>query len=261
MKLTQEQKQALHPVNIIVFFLSLYVVAALVIDTFFPLPPEVSSLLRKIDNAVCVIFFIDFLYRLFTAKNKWKYLRWGWIDLVSSLPMHVLSIGRLFRVFQLIRVLRALRSIDLVAHFLFRNKVKGAFTTAAVVAFAMIVICSIGILEFEKDAPRGNIKTPEDALWWSYVTITTVGYGDHYPVTTGGRILAALLMTIGVSLFGTFTAYVASWFVEKNEETRVEHEDAAAPQKTRTKSLTTVLTREEQEEEKRKRETSDVEQG
>lgn len=59
-------------------------------------------------------------------------------------------------------------------------------------------------------APESNIKTAEDAIWWAFVTITTVGYGDRFPVTTEGRIIAALLMTAGVGLFGTFTGFIAS---------------------------------------------------
>jgi voltage-gated potassium channel len=225
MTLTKEQKQALHPINILVFFLSLYIIIALVVDTFFPLSKEVHLLLQDIDYAVCAIFFIDFLYRFFTAKNKWKYMRWGWIDLISSIPMNFFPAGRLFRIFQLIRVLRAIRSIELIAHFFVKEKIKGAFASAAILAFTMIVFCSIGILKLEQDAPGGNIKTAEDALWWSYVTITTVGYGDKFPVTTEGRLLAALLMTVGVGLFGTFTAYVASWFVVKKEEEREEEKE------------------------------------
>lgn len=231
MQLTKEQKQALHPINIIVFFLSLYVIVALLVDTFFPISKEVSSLLRDIDYVICVIFFVDFLHRLLTAKDKKEYLRWGWIDLISSIPMNFFLAGRLFRVFQLVRVLRAMRSIDYLSHYFLKNRVRSAFTSAAIVAFLTLVFCAIGILKMEKDAPGSNIKTAEDALWWAYVTITTVGYGDKFPVTAEGRIIAAVLMTVGVGLFGTFTAYVASWFVarkveedEEKMETKIEKE-------------------------------------
>jgi voltage-gated potassium channel len=80
----------------------------------------------------------------------------------------------------------------------------------------LIIFSSIAILQVEKD-PASNIKSAEDAIWWAYVTITTVGYGDKYPVTTEGRVIAAVLMTAGVGLFGTFTAYVASWFVAEKQ--------------------------------------------
>lgn len=215
MHLTKEQKQALHPINIIVFFLSLYVIIALVVDTFFPLPREISQLLQDIDYIICAIFFIDFLHRLFTARNKLEYMRWGWIDLLSSIPVNFFFAGRIFRVFQLLRVLRAIRSIKILSEYFLKNKIRSAFTSAAILAFVMIVFCAIAILKMEKDVPNSNIKTAEDALWWAYVTITTVGYGDKFPVTSEGRIIAAILMTVGVGLFGTFTAYVASWFVAR----------------------------------------------
>jgi voltage-gated potassium channel len=101
--------------------------------------------------------------------------------------------------------------------YVFKNKAKGAFTSVAILALLLVIFCSIAILQVEK-APDSNIKSAEDAIWWAYVTITTVGYGDKYPVTTEGRIIAAVLMTAGVGLFGTFTAYVASWFVEPTKE-------------------------------------------
>jgi len=227
MHLTKEQKQALHPMNIIVFFLSVYVVIALIVDTFFPLSKEMSTLLREIDFVICLIFFIDFLYRFFSAKNKWDYMRWGWIDLISSIPMNFFLAGRLFRIFQLLRVLRAIRSIKYLSHYFLKNKIKSAFTSAAILAFVTLVFCAIGILQVEKDAPGAKITNAEDALWWAYVTITTVGYGDLYPVTSEGRIIAAVLMTVGVGLFGTFTAYVASWFVAKKveeDEEKIEQE-------------------------------------
>ena len=97
---------------------------------------------------------------------------------------------------------------------------KGTFTAVSIIAVLMILFSSIAILQVE-DQPNSNIKSAEDALWWSYVTITTVGYGDKYPVTTEGRLIAAVLMTVGVGLFGTFTGFLASWFVaerKKSEE-------------------------------------------
>ncbi|HET7897951.1 MAG TPA: hypothetical protein VFL47_09785, partial [Flavisolibacter sp.] len=86
MHLTKEQKEVLHPINVIVFFLSVYVIIALIITTFFiPKGSEVHKLLDDIDHGVCVIFFIDFLHRFFHAKSKKQYMRWGWIDLISSI--------------------------------------------------------------------------------------------------------------------------------------------------------------------------------
>ena len=77
----------------------------------------------------------------------------------------------------------------------------------------VLEFASIGVLYAERDAQGSNIETASDALWWGYVTITTVGYGDAFPVTTKGRIVGVLLLTIGVGLFGTFTAFVANVFL------------------------------------------------
>ena len=74
---------------------------------------------------------------------------------------------------------------------------------------------------------NSNIKTAEDAIWWAWVTITTVGYGDKYPVTTEGRIIASFLMTAGVGLFGTFTGFIASWFLEKKSDIQNSDESAS----------------------------------
>jgi voltage-gated potassium channel len=223
MHISFKQKQALHPFNIIILVLSSYVVIALLVDAFVELPLELSRLLHEIDYIICFFFFIDFLIRFFTAKSKLEYMRWGWIDLISSIPVFDFFLaGRMFRIIQLLRVIRAFRSINLIFKYFFKNKVQGAFTSVGIVAILMIIFSAIGILGVEKDAPGSNIKTAEDALWWSYVTITTVGYGDRYPVTSEGRLIAAALMTVGVGLFGMFTAYVASWFVVKRDESNAQ---------------------------------------
>jgi voltage-gated potassium channel len=121
-------------------------------------------------------------------------------------------------------VLRAFRSARHIAQHVFRKKTQGVFTTVSLIAVLMVIFSAIAILQVETD-PNSNIKTAEDALWWAYVTITTVGYGDKYPVTTEGRIIAAFLMTTGVGLFGTFTGLLASWFVaEKKQEKQNENE-------------------------------------
>lgn len=203
--------------NILVFVLSIYVLLSLIVDTFFKLPDELSHMLHLIDNAICVIFLIDFAVRFYNAKNKLHFMKWGWIDLISSIPMMDFTrAGRIFRLLRIVRVIRAFRNNHHVFHHLFKNRIQGTFTSVIIFAILTILFSSIAILEFEAQSPKANIKTAEDALWWSYTTITTVGYGDKFPVTTSGRIVAAVLMTVGVGLFGTFTAFVASWFVKGN---------------------------------------------
>lgn len=198
--------------QIVMLFLCIYVLIALFWETVFRLPPETSDLLNRIDNLICFAFLFDFAYNLVTAKSKVGYLKWGWIDFVSSIPyLYFLRWGRLVRVVRILRLLRGFRSTKLILQLLFANRAKGTFAAVAMITFVIVVFASIAVLNLE-NAPDSNIKTASDALWWAFVTVSTVGYGDRFPVTHLGRIVAVLLMTAGVGLFGTFTAYVANLF-------------------------------------------------
>jgi len=211
--------------QIFMILLSIYVLAALFLDSMFELSPEMHGLLDKIDFIVCIIFMGDFFHRFHRAPAKLKFLRWGWIDFVSSIPMlHAFRGGNAFRIVRIFRLLRAFRSVKILMQFLLKNRTHNTFVTVAAISCMIAMGGSMAILNLEKASPDRNIKTPSDALWWSVVTITTVGYGDRYPVTDGGRIVAVVLMTAGVGLFGTFTGFVASMFVEpdlKREENEI----------------------------------------
>jgi len=215
---TENPQNQLGALNIIVMILSIYVLGALVVDTLCVLPHETSILLNYIDLGICAFFFIEFSIRFYKADSKLYFMRWGWIDLVSSIPMvDFLRAGRILRLIRLFRVVRAFRSTKNIVEHVFKNKAQGALTSASVLAILLIIFSAIAILQVEND-PESNIKTAEDAIWWAYVTITTVGYGDKFPVTTEGRIIAAILMAAGVGFFGTFTAFVASWFGTTEEK-------------------------------------------
>ena len=210
--------------DIVIIILSIYVLIALLIDSFFCLPKEVSRLLYIIDNFICFVFLFDFIYRFIKAPSKLEFMKWGWIDLISSIPtFEYLRYGRLIRLFRLIRMLRAFRSLKYLTAHIFKTRTKGTFTTICLIAVLMLIFGSIAILQVEQ-LPESNIKTAEDAIWWAFVTITTVGYGDKFPITTEGRIIAAFLMVTGIGLFGTFTGYVATWFMgdKSNKEDKKE---------------------------------------
>ena len=206
--------------NLLIIILSFYVLSSLLIETFFTLPKEISKVLNYVDNLICVIFLFDFTLRFKKAENKLKFMKWGWIDLISSVPtFDFMRAGRLLRLIRLIRLIRAFRSTRHIVEHVFKNKMQGTLTSVTLISVLMLLFSSIAILQFET-APNSNIKTAEDAIWFSYSTITTVGYGDKYPVTTEGRIIAAILMTVGVGLFGTFTAFVSSWFVKSDQNNK-----------------------------------------
>lgn len=201
-----QEKSNLGFLDLLIVVLSVYVLVALVVDTFMKLPPEIHDLLQYIDDGICIIFLLDFSIRFYNAENKLSFMKWGWIDLLSSIPaLPFVRYGRLFRLIRLFRILRAFRSIKVLTQHVFRNRAKGTFTAVAIITLLVVIFSSISILMVET-VPSSNIKTAEDAIWWSLVTVTTVGYGDKFPVTTEGRIIGVLLMFVGVGIFGTFTA-------------------------------------------------------
>jgi voltage-gated potassium channel len=203
--------------EIFVLVLSVYVLGALFAQAALPLAPETHLLLDRIDFAVCLVFIFEFFIRLRRAPSKWGFLKWNWIDLLASVPaFDLLRWGRLVRLVKIVRILRAFRSAKVLVGFLFSNRARGTFATVALISVVLTIFSSIAVLNFEGEE-ASNIRTPSDALWWSFVTVTTVGYGDKYPVTPEGRLVGVVLMTAGAALFGTFTAYVASFFLEAGQ--------------------------------------------
>ena len=215
---TKNSENVFGGLSLIILILSFYVLISLVATSFFSLTPEVHKILSQIDNFICIIFLIDFFYRFYQAPNKLKFLKWGWVDFISSIPfIDFLRVGRLLRLLRLLRILRAFKSVKHIAEHAYKDKTKGLLSTVAVIAFLMVLFSSVTILQVET-SPNSNIKTAEDALWWSYTTLTTVGYGDKFPVTTEGRLIAAVLMTTGVALCGTFAGYIASLLMSRKED-------------------------------------------
>lgn len=176
---------------------------------------------------MCFFFFIDFWMRLQEADDKLRFMRWGWIDLLASVPAGGMQAAKLFRAFQVLRVLRAIKSLRLIWRILFRNRAEGIVASAATATMLLVAFAVLTMLLVEAPHPESSINTPEEALWWAFVTVTTVGYGDFYPVTTLGRIVAVLLMVSGVGLFGSFAAYIGSLFVadRNQEDTRDQQAD------------------------------------
>jgi voltage-gated potassium channel len=197
--------------------LSVLVLLALIADAIAPVPQEVSTIIQTLDLAACLLFFVDFVIRFWRAESKLAFMRWGWIDLLACVPnVDLLRVGRLARVLRIIRLLRGVRIGHRIISLILQNKPKSAFASVLLTSMLLVTFSSIAILIAEV-GPEVNIKSAEDAIWWSVTTMTTVGYGDKYPTTTEGRVIAMVLMFAGVGLFGTLSGLVASFFLGKQE--------------------------------------------
>jgi len=160
------------------------------------------------------IFLADFGYRLATAPQRGAYFfrHFGWADLLASLPFPQFKVLRLFRV---VRVVRLMRDVGprKIWRTLVRDRAGSALYALLLMGVLVMQFGSLTILYLEESGPGANITTASDALWYTIVTISTVGYGERYPVTNPGRITGAVIIVVGVGIFGTFTGYLANLFL------------------------------------------------
>ena len=199
--------------QIFILILCVYVLGALFVDTFFQLEPGTAQLLLELDNAICFIFLADFFYNLYRAKSKIQYLKWGWIDFVSSIPfLTFLRWGRAVRLVRLFRLMRGARSVKHLMRYLFRERAKSTLLTAFGASILIMIFSAIAITRVEPDV------TAEDGFWWSAFTLVMSEYGELYPQTVEGKLIALLLITCGGALFGTFAATMAASFLKPEEE-------------------------------------------
>jgi voltage-gated potassium channel len=179
---------------------------------------DLRSSLRALSWSVWVAFAVDFLIRITLAENRVRYALRHWYDVVLIvLPM--------FRTLRLLRLLALMRMLNRAMAGSLSGR---ASVYVAAAATLTSFLGAIAVLDVEQHAPGANITAFGDALWWSVVTVTTVGYGDYYPVTFQGRLVAVALMIMGISLVGVLTAAVASSFITNVQ--RNDAEGAKSPQ-------------------------------
>ncbi len=180
----------------------------LIFPTFYP---DATAVALVIDVFLSVVFFADFLYRLLTAESKVYYVSRdaGWADLLSSVPFPGMKIFRLFRIGRIISLMRRF-GIRRLKYDFSEERASGALLFVVFFIIALIEVSAILVLHAERSAVDANIRTAGDAIWWAYVTTTTVGYGDQYPVTPRGRIVGVFLMAAGVSIFGTLAGFLSN---------------------------------------------------
>ncbi|MFE0382814.1 potassium channel family protein [Streptomyces bungoensis] len=173
---------------------------------------SLTELCTVVEWVVWGAFAADYLIRLALTTERRQFVRTHWPDLCAVL----------LPVLQPLRLLRLVATLLLVGRRA-RMAPQIRLTTYVVGSVVgLLMFGSLAVLSVERDSPHGNIRTLGDAVWWSFTTMTTVGYGDHAPTTGLGRMIAVGLMLSGIALLGVVTANIAAWFISRFEKDDVE---------------------------------------
>jgi len=198
--------------------------------TFIPgLDPDAVNVVSIINSVLTLIFIYDFALRIITAPDRAFYLLrdYGWADLLAIIPQ--------FRIFRMFRILKAYRlvhkyGLGYITSYLAHNRAQSALYILVLMVTLIIEAGAVLVLQAERGSPDANIMTAGDALWWVYVTITTVGYGDRFPVTLPGRMVGIMVLTTGVAVFATFAGLISSKLLGPSEPEPAEQEASSAGQ-------------------------------
>jgi len=185
---------------------------------------NVDTVVDIMNGFLSVIFLVDFTFRFVTAgKGRWNYFfkQFGWADLVASIPIPQLKILRIFRLFRAYRLGKEYGVRNMMRTF-WAERAQSALFAVLLFILLLLEFGSMAMVYAEEDATGANITSGSDAVWWAYVTITTVGYGDQFPVTNLGRVIGVLVMTGGVALFGVLTGFLANVFLSPTKEAEPE---------------------------------------
>ena len=229
---TASPKPRSNSYNIFILVLTVLSLAVMVV-MLLPISDATLKLLSVYDNLICVIFLIDFFVNLRAAPKKSDYFfhHGGWLDLLGSIPSFgltkyggLLRLARLGRFARITRLLRGENKKSLVKDVLENRSRYAAFITI-LLTIIVLTVASVLVLQFESQSPEAKIITGGDALWYAIVTITTVGYGDYYPVTMAGRITAMFIMFAGVGIIGALASILASLLVGSSAPAEEEAPD------------------------------------
>ncbi len=212
--------------SIFIQFLILLSIITFSVETIPDLKPQTRNILQSIELICVVIFTIEYLLRIFVADNKPKFIFsfFGIIDLLAILPFY-LSFGidlrslRALRFLRLFRVLKLVRYNKAMKHFSKAIKLaKEEILLFLFITLILIYFSAVGIYYFENQAQPEHFSSIFDSLWWSIITLTTVGYGDVYPITVGGRIFTFFMLMIGLGIVAIPTGIISSALTKSIEK-------------------------------------------
>ncbi len=191
-------------------FLACISLVSMGVQTFYKQTPEVYQWLNALDCFICIFFLYDWVFKFLVSDSKKKFLKWGWVDFLLSIPV---GNGVWAAYPQLLRFARSARSLKYIVDFFSKDQKTNKFIDCCIFCAVFVVFSAIVVFNCEKHVEGANIKNLSDSLWWTFVTITTVGYGDRFPVSDWGRIVGVIVMIGGVGLYASFTGFVVSKFI------------------------------------------------
>lgn len=212
------ETKAARLIESVIQFLILISVINFTIQTIPNLNPKFIAVLEFIEAISVIIFTLEYLLRFFSSEKRIRFVFsfFGLIDLLAILPFY-LSLGMDLRSLRAIRLFRLLRLLKFLRYGETMNKLKESFKNVKneliLFSFATLLLLyfsSVGIYYFENAAQPEAFSSVFSAMWWSVATLTTVGYGDLYPITLGGRIFASIIVFIGLGLVAIPTGLIAS---------------------------------------------------
>lgn len=202
-------KEFFHKFDLLLLILAWPLIPMLVAEFFIGVSSETQVYFEVYYVTLWLVFAVEFALKLYIAKNKFLFLKANWLDVLVVLS----PVFRSFKIFHILRMPILLVSDEVIKMV---RSLKLNFLYFFIVTIVVILIAADVVLFFERHSPSANIKTFENAIWWGFVTFSTVGYGDFYPITLGGRVTAIFLMILGFSLFGILVSTAISFFMRKN---------------------------------------------
>jgi voltage-gated potassium channel len=196
------------------------------LDTLPDLSDEAQDLLRRIEIVTVAIFTVEYFLRLMVAERRIRFVFsfYGLVDLAAILPFYIatgldLRAVRVFRFLRLVRILKLFKYNQAVRRFSRAFSIaKEELMLFGFVTAIILYLSAVGIYYFENPAQPEQFKSIFHCLWWAVTTLTTVGYGDIYPVTTGGRIFTCCILMIGLGIIAVPTGLLASALSQAREE-------------------------------------------
>lgn len=207
--------------DVFITFVIVLSIVALSIETIPDLPTWGRKFLKVAEVVIVSIFTVEYVVRILGSRPPSKYVFsfWGCLDALSIAPFYLafLGLGGDLRAIRVLRLLRVLRVFKLFRHAQAADRLKSAFVSVkdelsvfAGLSSMLLFVSAVGIYFFENEVQPEAFSSIPESLWWALVTLTTVGYGDVYPVTFGGRVLTSVVLVIGLGIVAVPTGLIAS---------------------------------------------------